>query len=94
MAKKQIKYSEEEINLISKLRKRPDLQERFASIMEICDGEEGEMKKADEVEALLIEEVRKLGNTGMGQWAKEAEARSAMEYRKKHPGSYSGKKNC
>jgi hypothetical protein len=94
MTKKQNPLTEEEIKHITKLRKRPDMMERFASILEICDGEEGEIKMADEVEALLIQEVRKLGNTSMGQWAKEAEARSGMEYQKKNPGSYSGKKNC
>jgi len=39
---------------------------------EISDGEEGEIQSADEVEALLIEEVRRLGNTSMGQWPSSA----------------------
>jgi len=65
MQKKQIVLTEEELEHITKLRKRPDLLERFASILEISDGEEGEIKSADEVEALLIEEVRKLGNASM-----------------------------
>ena len=92
MQKKQIPLTEEELKHITKLRKRPDLLERFESILEISDGEEGEIKSADEVEALLIEEVRKLGNASMGQWAKEAEARAGREHQKKNPGSYCGKK--
>jgi hypothetical protein len=93
MGKKPIQLSEEEIMHIERLRKRPDLRERFEAILEISDGEEGELRSADEVEALLIEEVRKLGNASMGQWAREAEARVGQEHQKKNPGSYSGKKN-
>ena len=93
MAKKEIPLSEEELKHITKLRKRPDLLKRFASILEISDGEQGAIKSADEVEGLLVEEVRKLGKTSMEQWAKESEARSGREQREKNPGSYCGKKN-
>jgi hypothetical protein len=91
MQKKQIPLTEEEHKHITNLRKRPDLLGRFAAILEISDGEEGEIQSEDEVEALLIEEVRRLGNASMGQWAKEAEARAGGEDQKKNPGSYCGK---
>lgn len=93
MAKNPIRLSEEEITQIEKLRKRPDLRERFAAILKISDGEDGELRSADEVEALLIEEVRKLGNASMEQWAKEAERRVGAQHQEKNPGSYCGKKN-
>jgi len=93
MQKKTTPLTEEELRHITRLRKRPDLMERFASILEISEGEEGEVRSADEVEALLIEEVRKLGNASMEGWAKGAEARAGVEYQKKNPGSYCGKKN-
>lgn len=94
MAIKLTALTETERKHITQLRKRPDLLKRFASILEISDGEEGEIRTADEVEALLIEEVRKLGNESMGQWAKEVETRSGAEHQKKNPGSYCGKKNA
>jgi len=64
-------FPEDKIAHITKLRKRPELLERFAAILEISDGEDGEIKRADEVKALLIEEAHKPGNARMGQWAKE-----------------------
>ena len=70
-----------------------DEQRRIAAILEISDGEGGELRSADEVEELLIEEIRKLGNTSMKEWAKGAEARVGQEHQEKSPGSYSGKKN-
>jgi hypothetical protein len=93
MGKKPIQLSEEEIRHIESLRKHPELRDRIAAILKISEGEEGGLRKADEVEELLIEEIRKLGNTSMKEWAKGAEAREGQEHQKKNPGSYSGKKN-
>lgn len=93
MAKKPIQLSEEEIRHIEKLRKHPELKDRITAILEISDGKQGELRSADEVEDLLIEEIRKLGNTSMKEWAKGAEARVGQEHQEKNPGSYSGKKN-
>lgn len=93
MVKTQIPLTEEEIAHITQLRKRPELLERFAAILEISNGEDGQIKSADEVEALLIESVRKLGNASMVQWAKEAELRAGVAHQKQNPGSYCGKKN-
>ena len=75
------------------LRQRPELRERFEAILAISNVEEDGVRSADEVEELLIEEIRKLGNTSMRQWAKEAEARVGQQHQEKTPGSYSGKKN-
>lgn len=93
MGKKPIQLSEEEIRHIEMLRQRPELRERFEAILAISHVE-GEVRSADEVEELLIEEVRKLGNASMKQWAKEAEARVGQQHQEKTPGSYSGKKTA
>jgi hypothetical protein len=93
MGKKPIRLSEEEIRHIEMLRQRPALRERFEAILAISNVEEDGVRSADEVEELLIEEIRKLGNTSMRQWAKEAEARVGQQHQEKNPGSYSGKKN-
>ena len=64
-----------EEQLIEQLREHPELMERFQTILEITANAEGPLKKADEVEGLLIEEMRRLGNTTMGSWAARAEQR-------------------
>ncbi len=84
--------SAEEATLMARLRKRPELKERLEAVLRICAAEEGELRSADEIEALLIEEMRKLGLTSMQQWAKAAEARVGAQYQEQHPGSYCGKK--
>jgi len=37
------------------------------------------LKTADEIEGLLIEEMRQLGNTTLGAWAIQAEERVSRE---------------
>ncbi len=69
----QTKLSEAELHLIERLRQHPELAERFGSILEITATADGPLKRADEIEELLIEELRRLGNTTMGSWASRAE---------------------
>jgi hypothetical protein len=67
--------STQELQMIERLREHPDLLERFQTILEISANADGSVKSADEVEALLIEEMRRLGNATMGDWATSAEKR-------------------
>ena len=71
------KLNPQEVQLIEQLREHPDLKERFQIILEIAANSTGPLKSADEVEGLLIAELRRLGNTTMGSWAGRAEQRLA-----------------
>lgn len=81
----QTKLTNEELHLIEQLRKRPELLERFRSILEIGASEDGSIKKADEIEALLIEEMRRLGNATMTSWASRAEQTLAEQLAQRNP---------
>lgn len=72
-----------ELQLIEQLRKHPELFERVRSILEITASTEGTVKKADEVEALLIEEMRRLGQATMETWAGKAEQTLGAELKQK-----------
>lgn len=65
--------STEELQLIQQLRAHPELIERFRTILEITANAQGPIKTADEVEELLIQELRRLGNATMASWASRAE---------------------
>jgi len=75
--------STEEQLLIRQLRARPELMERFKHILEIAADTNGPIKTADEVEALLIEEMRRLGNSAMQDWGEQAERRLGEELKQK-----------
>lgn len=72
-----------ELQLIEQLRKHPELFERVRSILEITASAEGTIKQADEIEALLIEEMRRLGHATMETWASKAEQTLAAELKQK-----------
>jgi len=82
-----------ELQMIERLREHPELMERFQSILEISANADGPVKSADEVEGLLIEEMRLLGNVTMGDWASSAEKRLAGQLEQKDATARARKKN-
>jgi hypothetical protein len=84
--------SPEEIQLIQQLREHPEMLERLRSILDLTRNADGPLKTADQVEELLIQELRRLGHTSMTQWAKQAEARVSEELRGQDPTLRSRKK--
>src|SRR4051812_2583953 len=76
-------YKSAELQMIEQLRKHPELFERVRSILDIAASAEGTIKKADEIEGLLIEEVRRLGHATMETWAGKAEQTLAAELKQK-----------
>ena len=77
--------SPEEIRLIERLRQQPKMMERVQRILEIANSAEGALKTADEIEELLIEEMRRLGNATMTEWATQAEQRVGLELKTQEP---------
>jgi hypothetical protein len=69
----------QETRFIEQLRQHPEMLARMQSILELTRAAEGPLKTADEVEELLIQELRQLGHTTMSQWATQAEARVGVE---------------
>jgi hypothetical protein len=72
-------FTPSESQLIEQLREHPEMMVRVQSILEIARNAEGPLKTADEVEELLIEEMRRLGNVTLSQWASQAEERVSTE---------------
>ena len=64
-----------EILFLARRRQHPELRVRFHRILERTGNAAGPVKTADEVEALLIQEVRQLGHPSMNHWATQAEQR-------------------
>ena len=58
---------------------------RVKSILRIAENKEGPLKRADEVEELLIEEMRQLGKATLTGWAIQAEERVSAELKSQDP---------
>jgi hypothetical protein len=82
----------QEIRLIEQLRDHPEIKERVHSILEIVRNAEGPLKSADEVEDLVIGELRRLGSATLHQWAHQAEERVRTELEQQDPTVLSRKK--
>ena len=72
-----------ELQIIAQLRQHPEMMARFQSILDITGNADGPLKSADEVEELLIQEMRRVGNAAMNQWAVQAEERVGTELKEK-----------
>jgi hypothetical protein len=83
-----------EIRLIEQLRARPEILARVQSIVELTNAAEGPLKTADEVETILIQEIRLLGNSTMSEWAKQAENRVSNELKEQDGSVRSRKKKA
>ena len=84
--------TQQEIHLIGRLRHRPRMMERVQKIFEIADNAEGPLKTADQIEELLVEEMRRLGSETMHQWAVHAEERVSDDLKNQDPTVLSRKK--
>ena len=69
----------QETRLIQQLRPQPAMSARVQGILDLAHAEDGPLQTADEIEALLIQELRQLGGTTMHQWATQAEERVSAE---------------
>ena len=68
--------------------------DRVQSIVELAHAADGPLKSADEVEELLIQELRQLGHSTMNQWATQAEVRVGTELKSEDATVRSRKKNA
>ncbi len=81
-----------ELQVIEQLRAHPEMMERLQSILALIRNAEGPLRTADEVEELLLQEMRRWGNTSMQQWAIAAEERVSQELKVQDPTLRSRKK--
>jgi len=92
MRKKATNEQQADQQLLEALNQHPQLKERLLAIVRLAAGQEGTPCTADEIETLLIEEVRQLGRETMVEWAQAQARRVASEVGQQHPQSYRSKK--
>jgi hypothetical protein len=92
MKSKKRELSQQESKLIEQLRRHPEIMQRVQSILDIAQTSEGPLKTADQIEELLVQEMRRLGNATMREWATGAEERVSTELAKEDPTVLSRKK--
>lgn len=73
--------------LLEGLESHPKLMSRFLSILSLAEEPDvnGTVRSADEVEAILIDQVRKLGQESMESWASKVDAMLGEQSRQEDP---------
>jgi hypothetical protein len=80
--------------LEDRLAQRPELLERLHQIVDTLEQSVGDGCDADQTEERVVEEIRKLGQTMLGQWAQEANAQIQGQVSAEYPRACkNGKKN-
>jgi len=77
--------NQQESRIIQQLRQHPKIMEQVQKILELTENVEGPLKTADQIEELLIEEMRRLGSATMHEWASQAEERVSAELQIQNP---------
>ena len=85
------KISDEE--LLNGLRAQPRLRNRIAALLELAQGSNEELKRADDAEDWLVQEVRALGQETLQAWAQSRVEQSEEEVRQSGRAHRRGKKN-
>jgi len=70
-------------NLEQRLSKHPHLKNRIEQLLKIVENADGDLKKADDAEKRVIEELRKMGNEVLHDWAANRENQEAEASTKK-----------
>ena len=71
--------SQDDPEFLNRLNSRPDLKKCVKSILSIaCDDGDG-IVRADEAERRIIEEVRRMGNEVLTEWAESRVGKSGTE---------------
>jgi hypothetical protein len=92
VSKKTVRDSREE-RLLEALRSNPGMFERIEAILALArEDDNGRIRSADEVEALLIEQIRRLGNETLRSWATTTERKVADKLKAKSPGVHQREK--
>lgn len=81
-------------SLEERLKDNPILRKRVESILDLAENVDGKFETADEAEERAIEELRRLGNELLQEWAINRERKAAEGLKKQTEGSAGhGKKN-
>lgn len=71
--------SQEDQGLLNRLNSRPALKNRVQSILSIAYDDGDGIVRADEAESRIIEEVRRMGNEVLTEWAESRVGKSGKD---------------
>jgi hypothetical protein len=74
-----------EKDFVMRLRDHPELMVRVEELVNIIDNVRGDCRRADDAEERFAEELRKIGNESMSDWASKTALREAEALEERMP---------
>lgn len=85
----------EDIKLLNKINSHPSIRKRVEEILNIAENSSGELITARQAEEKAIEEIRKLGQEVLKEWAENQHHKTLKEAKLRQPEAKEHiKKNC
>lgn len=85
------KINDEE--LLKRLSRHPVIRERIASLLDVVEDEGDDLKRADDAEDRVVEEVRRMGQEALQAWAQRQLEQTEEDVRRSGRAHSDGKKN-
>lgn len=85
------KINDEE--LLKRLNKHPVIRDRIASLLEVVESESEDLKRADDAEDRVVDEVRRMGQEILQVWAQSQVEQTEANVRRSGRAYSDGKKN-
>jgi hypothetical protein len=71
--------------ILERIKAHPGLLERFEAILDIAENKSGELITADQAEGKAIEEIEKLGQELLKEWALKRHEQALKKAKETHP---------
>lgn len=79
--------------LLDRLRQQPAIRGRLVALLDVAEDSEGDLRRADDAELRLTQEIRRLGQEMMQAWADNQVQAREQELRRGGGAHREGKKN-
>lgn len=81
--------------LTERLEAHPELKKYVEAMLDIAEDVTGTLKKADDAEIQVVDNMRKMGGALLHEWATQQEKLTTTQWRNEHPEAEGhGKKKC
>ena len=79
--------------LLKRLMSHPQIRDRIVSLLDVVEDAGDDLKRADDAEDRVVEEVRRMGQEALQAWAQTQVAQTEQEVRRSGRARREGKKN-
>jgi hypothetical protein len=77
--------TEDDLKILERIKSHPGLRERFEAILDVAENKSGELITADQAEGKAIEEIEKLGQELLKEWALKRQEKALEKVKETHP---------